>query len=458
MHIGLDFGTTNSGAAVFDGQRVTIFPLDPLETKRQVIRTLLYVTQSQEILIGRQAIDTYYQQNIGRPSKMVQQYVGEVEMMLGDVGSVKGYPINLTVYAQKVFALVDELTPGRLLRSLKSGLASSYDGTTILGRYYTLEALIATFLRQIKERVETAAGRPVNGVVLGRPVHFVDSTGPKADGRAQERLRRAAEAAGFQQITFELEPVAAALHYELTSGRGAQNVAVFDLGGGTLDVTVMRLGGTAERQIYASGGAAVAGDIFDRRIIEGTVLDHFGRHSTWGADGAPFPAQYTDALLSWQTLLELNNRETLRFLRLAQSTSSHPKQIRALESLVINNYGMRLYDQVEQAKIDLSQAPFATVQLKAEAIDLWQPLARSQFQALIAAELDACERCIVDAVTESGLRDDQIDAIVCTGGSSQIPCVIDMLRRRFGPKVVLSDLFSGVTAGLAIQAHAQAMS
>ena len=236
MRIGLDFGTTNSGAAVFDGQRVHVFPLDPASRDPTVIRSMLYVTRDQQVFIGQEAIDTYYRQNIGRPSKMVRQYIGEIEMTFAE----------LPTFYRDVYALVDELTPGRLLRSLKSALAGGYGGTDIFGRYYELEELLAIYLQEIRERAEAETGEAVEGVVLGRPVNFVGGSGEADNQRAEGRLRRAAEMAGFRDVAFELEPVAAALHYELTVDK-PQNVVVFDFGGGTLDVTVMRIGEPGKR-------------------------------------------------------------------------------------------------------------------------------------------------------------------------------------------------------------------
>ena len=452
LRIGLDFGTTNSGAAVFDGRRVHVFPLDPTSHDPTVIRSVLYVTRDHQVCIGQEAIDTYYRQNIGRPSKMIRQYVGEIEITVGEVGSVKGYPAGPATFVRDVYVLVDELTPGRLLRSLKSGLATSYEGTAIFDHYYELEELLALYLREIRERVEAEIGQAVDGVVLGRPVNFVGSSGETDNQRAEGRLRRAAETAGFRDVAFELEPVAAALYYELMAGK-PQNVVVFDFGGGTLDVTVMRIGEPGQRHVFATGGVDIAGDAFDQHIIEALLLDHFGRGSSWGEDGAPFPAQYTDALVNWQTIPELNRPETLHFLELAQLTGSHPARVRALESLLVNNYAIRLIDEVERAKIALSTAIFALIRLAGDDIDVWQPLTRSQFEALIADAARRIEACLVDTVERSGLQAGEIDTVVRTGGSAQIPCFIQMMERIFGPeKVVLSDVFSSVTAGLAIRA------
>jgi len=448
MRIGVDFGTTNSGAAVFDGEQVHLFPLDPASHTPTVMRSTLYVTRDQQVFIGREAIDTYYRQNVGadgyiRPSKMMRQYVGEIELTFAE----------LPTFVRDVYVLVDELTPGRLLHSLKSALAGDYEGTTIFGRYYELEELIAIYLREVRQRVEAQAGQAVDGVVLGRPVNYVGSGDKAGNERARERLRRAAERAGFREVAFELEPVAAALHYELMA-RIPQNIVVFDFGGGTLDITVMRIGEPGHRRVFATGGVGIAGDVFDQRIIEGLILDHFGRGSTWGEDGAPFPTQYTDALVHWQTIPELNRPETLHFLQLAQITGSHPARVRALESLLVNNQAIRLIDEVERAKVALSTACFALVRLAGQDVDVWQPLTRSQFEALIAEATRRVEGCLLDTLARSGLGVDEIDTVVRTGGSAQIPCFIELLGRMFGPeKVVLSDVFSGVTAGLAVKAR-----
>ena len=279
MRIGLDFGTTNSGAAYFDGERVRLFRLDPDGQPATVIRSALYITRAHEYLIGRQAIDTYYRQNSGRPRRLVREYAGTLKQIFSDGLEVVDH----------VYAHIDELQPGRLLRSLKSELAGSYAGTRIFKQSYTLEELVSVFMGEIRRRVEEESGQVVDGVVLGRPVNFVGSQQPQDNQRAEQRLRQAAEMAGFRHVTFELEPVAAALHYELTARR-PQNVVVFDLGGGTLDITVMRIGNPGERQVYATGGVGIAGDALDRRIVEHLLLDHFGRNSTWGQEAIPFPA------------------------------------------------------------------------------------------------------------------------------------------------------------------------
>lgn len=452
MRIGLDFGTTNSGAAVYDGRHVHHFALDPTGQDPTVIRSTMYITRDQQHTIGKEAVDLYYEQNIGRPSKMIQQRIGEIEMTLGEVGSVKGYPITEGTYIRDVYALVDELTPGRLLHSLKSGLASNLKEISIFGRSYLLEELIAIFLKTLIQRIEKQTGKLVEGIVMGRPVHFVESGGEQDDLRAQERLRLAAELAGISDVQFELEPVAAALYFELAMNQ-PKNALVFDLGGGTLDMTVLRLGEPDNRRIYAAGGVGIAGDTFDKRILEGLLLDHFGRNSTWGPDAVPFPNHYTDALLNWQTIPEMIKPETLQFLHRVRQTSSHPRQIRSLESLLANNYAIQLFDEVERAKIALSSSFMDRIQLTGQDIDVWQPITRTQFESLIGKEMDTIRACLQDTIDRSGLNAADIQVAIRTGGSSQIPCIIRMLEEIFGAgNVITSDFFTSVSAGLAIRA------
>jgi len=126
---------------------------------------------------------------------------------------------------------------------------------------------------------------------------------------------------------------------------------------------------------------------------------------------------------------------------------------------LINNYAIRLYDEVERAKIALSSAVFDTIQVRGDdgncgsCLDLWQPITRAQFEALIATETHRIETCLLDTLERSGLAPEQIDAVVRTGGSAQIPRFAALLERLFGPDiVVLSDVFGSVTAGLAIRA------
>jgi hypothetical chaperone protein len=214
----------------------------------------------------------------------------------------------------------------------------------------------------------------------------------------------------------------------------------------------MRVGGQ-ERAVLATGGIDVAGDTFDREIIRYRLLDHFGRGTTIGQRKLPLPLHLTESLAHWQEIPTLSAPETLRLLDEAQLTGDHPSRVRALESLVVNNYGFALFDAVEQAKCEISDGYSAVVRLQAQDIDLWQLLTRAQFEAAIAGHRYEIAERVRQTVRRSGLEPGEIDAVVRTGGSSQIPCFIALLAEQFGAKKLrLQNTFSGVTSGLAIRA------
>jgi hypothetical chaperone protein len=439
LRLGIDFGTTNSGVGMFDGQQVHILPIDWNGKDPGVVRTLLYLTRDEQTYVGQPAIETYYEQNIGRARRLVKKVVGEIEVIADEM-----------FYVRDVHVMVDTLTPGRLFQSLKSGLKEAeFKSTDVFGRTLSLEELIALYLGALRERARAFVGQEVTAVVLGRPVNF--GADAASNALAERRLRAAAKLAGFEQVTFELEPIAAALAYE-RGVRRPQRVLVFDFGGGTLDLTVMRIGGK-RREVLSTGGIDVAGDTFDREIIRYRLLDHFGRGTSIGERALPFPAGLTEPLTHWQEIPQLSVPKTLRLLEELQRTGSHPSRVRALTSLVVNNYGFAMFDAVERAKRALSDGYSTVMRLQAEDIDVWQLLTRAQFEAIIAPHRRAIASEMRETVRRSGLRPDEIDAVVRTGGSSQIPCFIDLLAEQFGAdKLRLENTFSGVTAGLAIRA------
>src|SRR5258708_22649759 len=175
----MDWGTTNLGVGVYDGEKVNVLAL---ESTSSVMRSVLYLTRDHELHVGQAAIELYNEQNINRERRMVRKRVGRIEMVFADLGPL----------ATDVHILVDELEPGRLMRSLKSALATPYTGTVIYGKKYTLEGLIALYLRAIRERAEELLRASVTEVVLGRPVHFVGAETDEDDARAENRLRSAA--------------------------------------------------------------------------------------------------------------------------------------------------------------------------------------------------------------------------------------------------------------------------
>lgn len=443
MIVGMDFGTTNSGMAVYDGRSVNIIPLDPANNNPRVARTALYITNEQQITIGRDALNRYFAQNVGRPVKTKKVWIGEIEIRGADMH-----------YVTDVYVYVDVYSPGRLLLSIKTSLRDSdYPGTVIGQHYYSLENLIALYLNITKTRAEQHLGRPLRQVVLGRPVRF--ATDPTKDRLAQVRLLQAAFQAGYETVYLQPEPIAAAYSYETTINT-PQNVLVFDFGGGTLDLTVMRLGDKTQQRVLATGGIPVAGDVFDQKLVRAKLPRHFGEGSYFGPrhKALTIPNWIYDAFSSWQTILELQTAENKKMLRDIAQTAQRRYQIEALESLVASNYGLQMFDIVEQAKRTLSDKRGASITLEGPGFKVQEFVTRGEFETIIRAEIQAIDAHIDETMAASGLKPEQIDAVIRTGGSSQVPAFDEMLQRKFGPdKVQRVDTFSSVTAGLGIFAQ-----
>lgn len=440
--VGIDFGTSNSGVGVFDGSRVSLLPLDPTNTIPEVVKTILYITRDDQRFIGQEAVKLYYEHNINRLRKYVKKRSGEIEYFGADM-----------YYVRDTFVLVDELKPGRLLQYLKTALRKSagpggYLGTQIFERYYQVGELVQIYLTTLKQRAENILGGPITHVTLGRPVKFAEST--EADQRAENTLRQAAEAAGFQQVTFEFEPVAAALFYERTLTK-PETVLVFDFGGGTLDIAIMRLGKRNERELLASGGVDVAGSDFDRTIIQKRMLPHFGQGLV---SHQPEILELIQAVPDWVALPDMSTPPNQHILEQAILRGLAPLQLKNLKSLIFNDLAFSFYNQVEAAKILLSSQGAAVMTLYEQGIDLWELYTRTQFEKDIEHYRAQIGRVIDDTLQASGLEAGQIDAVVTTGGSSNIPIFRETLAKTFGAeKIKTSDTFSSVTAGLAIRAQ-----
>jgi len=440
IHVGLDFGTSNSGVALLDGETVRLLPLDPKNVLPEVMKSILYVTREHQHFIGQEAIELYYQHNVNRVRRFEKRWAGAIRVLASEVD-----------YMHDVFVEVDVLKPGRLLQYLKTILrkgsgAVDIHGTQMFDRYYTVTDLVRVYLLALKNRAEAVLGEKIDAVTLGRPVKFSDD--PILDQQAQENLRDAALGAGFQRVDFELEPVAAANFYERTLTR-PQNALVFDFGGGTLDIAIMRLGDPHDRRIYASGGIDIAGTDFDRAIIEKRLLPHFGQGSI---HHLPEVQELIETVPDWIALPELSTPIIKNILDKAIQNGVAPVRLQTLRSLIFDDLAFSFYNQVEAAKIALSEQGATLIQIQTGTLDLWELYTRAQFEADIAEYKEKIEVVLLETLLESGLEPEQIDAVVRTGGSSNIPLFVAMLGEIFGrEKVVASDTFSSVTAGLAIR-------
>ena len=404
---GLDFGTSNSAIGVVRDKTAA---LAPIEGDSSLVPSAVFFDYEEKgrVLFGNEA---------------VAAYVGQTE--------------------------------GRLMRALKSILGSPLiDVETILGgRKVPLREVVEIFVRHLKRKAEAFAGHEITAVVHGRPVRFVDDD-DEADARAQSVLEAIARRAGFQDITFVYEPIAAAHHYEQTV-RSEELALIADIGGGTSDFSVIRVGPQhrertdRSRDVLATAGVRVGGTDFDTALNLAAVMPVLGLGTQLVEKNLLMPNALYHELAAWPTINFAYTYQNERELAELVSLACEPEKVGRLLSVVRHRLGHRLAFAVEDAKIALSAQERATLSLSFLEPDLAVTTTRADFDRAIDARVDRLYRAATDCITLAGLGPAAIDTIFLTGGSSRVPTVRAAIARA-APSARLaggSDLLS-VALGL----------
>jgi hypothetical chaperone protein len=421
--VGIDFGTTNSSVAVVtpSGQvQVARFPY--LGAVTDAYRSLLYFERAET------------------GPRTVQCWTG---------------PAAIEHY------LAAE-NKGRLIQSLKSFLGSrSLVNTNVLGRSRSIEDLIARILTDLREDASRQFGFDIREATVGRPVRFVGSASDEDDGFAEARLAEAFKTAGFERVSFELEPVAAAHQYESTLQHD-ELILIGDFGGGTSDFSLINVGAAVRRRgrqasdLLGTAGLGLAGDAFDAQIVRHLVSPALGagseQRSTMGRLLA-VPAWPYASLERWHHLSFLKTNEVMTMLDTIKWQAVHPDRIEALIHLIKNDLGYQLHQAVQRVKCDLSchrEAKFAFTDgdLTLDAI-----VYRADFESWIGPDLTQIETCVDSLLERTSVARKDVDAVFLTGGSSFVPAVRRLFVNRFGEhKIRAGNEFTSVAMGLAWKA------
>ena len=459
MRIGLDFGTTHTSAAFYDGRGLRHVPLDRGNENPNLLRSMIYVDREQRRYLGVEAVKNFLENDTGRPVVYEKKVVGTIE---NTVAQQDRHPLEPDGPITMVFDVViedDVGIQGRLIQSIKTGLRSkSYEGTNIFGRYYTIQELISTILSHVRSEAEAYFQADVQEAVVGRPVIF--STDTEEDRLAEEKLREAAHMAGFCEVSFVPEPVAAASFY-FSQADKPETILVFDFGGGTLDLTIIRQRSPGSRETLTTHGVALGGDDMDSAIMQYHVAKHFGTESHvdvfYDGQRIPFPDDLARLLYQWQTIPALSRPKNLSMIQRAQKVGGERGAFTALECLAARNYGFSLFERIEQAKRVLSIQPKAMIEMRTEEIDLAVDITRREFNLSIGDKVEEARKGVREAVSTAAISPAEIDVVIATGGSSVIPIFQNMLSHELAAaKMVQSNIFGSVVGGLAISAHGQA--
>ena len=410
---GIDFGTTNSALSIYRNGGVEILPIDEFNVNSSLMRSVLYFNEENEIFAGNEAINHY----------------------------------------------VNEGAAGRFMQSIKTFLPNrSFESTEVYGRKYGIDDLVAIILRKIKSRGEACVGCPVDSVVLGRPVVF--SEDPEKDALAQSRLEKAARKAGFRQVWFQLEPVAAALSFENSLPAGTEKlVLIGDFGGGTSDFTVIRVKGGAfsrsdrRSDVLSLGGVYTAGDKFDSQIMWDKIAKYFGRGVKYKGMGKDelfdIPHSIIYTLCQWHKIPLLRTRKTREQIRLIKHAATDKKAIENLLHLIGDNYGFFLFQSIEKAKCELSHLDRTTVSFTERDLCISEGITRTEFESINNQNFARIADCVDQVVASSGVTHRDIDTVFLTGGTSRIPHIRGLFLQRFGEeKLENRDAFTSVVHGL----------
>ena len=358
---------------------------------------------------------------------------------------------------------------GRLIQSLKSHLSShALTGTEIYGRRHRLEELIARIVSDLRKRAEEQFGRPVRRATVGRPVRFVGAESEEEDDFAVSRLREAFLSAGFEEVDFELEPVAAAYAYEATLDRD-EMILIGDFGGGTSDFSLLRVGpgvrkrGRRADDLLGNTGIGLAGDAFDARIVRKLVSPALGSNSEARSLNKilpAVPAWIYAHLEHWHHLSFLRTNNVREILKSARIRALEPEKIEALIAIVEGDLGYQLHQSVQSAKFKLSQGESAEFTFRdgragASTIELRIPVSRCDFESWIVEDLAAIEHSVDVLLKSGGVKPHEIDRVFLTGGTSFVPAVRRIFTSRFGrERLQGGHEFTSVAEGLALSAAA----
>ncbi len=362
-------------------------------------------------------------------------------------------------FGRDAIASYVEGADGRLMRALKSTLGSSLiDERTAIGtRSVSFKAVLTAFFRHLQQ-VQVAQTGPLERVVLGRPVHFVDGDAA-ADDRAQAVLEEIARSLGFRDIGFQFEPIAAALHYE-QSVTAEELVLIVDIGGGTSDFSIVRVSPeracAADRagDILANDGIRVGGTDFDRLLSLTEVLPNLGYLAPTKGGAGTMPRHYYLDLATWHRINFLYTQRVALDLKALRADADRPELMDRMIKVVAGRHGHALAMAVEAAKIVLSVDPVARLLMSDLSGGPNPMIRRDGFEAAVQAPLQRISATIATLLAQAGLAADQIGTVFMTGGSSGLPILRALVAAALPEaRIATGDMLGSVGTGLALEAR-----
>lgn len=441
MVIGIDFGTSNTSTAIYDGNRVVFIPLDPFNPEDiNVLSSMLYISNKREQLFGYRAMLEYQEKMSGRVFHLEKQYYGAHSMYFADkTVTIDGYVLEY------------KDIPGRLFQYLKKYLGTDII-TSVFGIEYKPYQLISYILKYIKSKAEAYLEQEIDSVLIGRPVKF--SGNEDFNQNAEKFLGFACKLAGFKHFEFQYEPVAAAFSYSLEA-KDNESVLIFDFGGGTFDVSVVNFQNKIAR-ILAIGGVPIGGYDFDKDIMYEKIAPYFGRGCRNKKDNTLLLSDaFYKGIENWQAIVNLNkNIMFLKRLRNLRRNANNSEPFEALECLVKENHGFAVFQEIEKVKKELSSSSKTVFKYDKDAIEIHEQITQKEFDNILLQYSNRIFDAVDDVLKSANLKYTDISHVIRVGGSSRIPFFYQQLLKRFDKnKVRMKDELKNVVAGLAVEAY-----
>ncbi|TPJ36287.1 Hsp70 family protein [Mesorhizobium sp. B2-8-3] len=365
-----------------------------------------------------------------------------------------------TYFGRRAISDYTDSIEGRLMRSLKSVLGSSLanEKTRIKARQIGFIDIIGLFIDHLKKRLEEDAGGPVESVVLGRPVQFVDDD-TAADAKAQGELEKAARAQGFKHIAFQFEPIAAALDYEQKVAR-EELALIVDMGGGTSDFSIVRVSPERARStdrkadILANRGVHIGGTDFDRLLSIAHVMPELGYLTRTKDHKRNLPAAYFIDLATWQRINLVYTTRAMNDLRQIRYEAERADLVDRFIHVVEHRYGHAMAGLVERAKIALTDQSSAEVKVSLPGARFAAEITRAGLEETIAGDIERVAATVRQTIADAGVDASAITAVFLTGGSTAIPLakrqILSLVPQA---SVIEGDMFGSVGLGLALDAQ-----
>ncbi|HEY4324396.1 MAG TPA: Hsp70 family protein [Mucilaginibacter sp.] len=411
---GIDFGTSNSAVSILDIEKNEIITTISLPS-------LLYFSSEQS------------------HSKPLKYYVGQE--------ALDNY-------------LAEGMT-GRFMKSIKRILPrKNFTKTKVYSKDLSASDLIKLIIKELKDRADKYVGINCSRAIIGRPVVFDEES--VNDELAQKRLLTSAMEAGFTEIRFQHEPIAAAFAYE-RSLKTKERVLVADLGGGTTDFTFIELNPLSKenadrsKDIIASGGIYIGGDSFDSAFMMKRGVPYFG----YGVKYQSMPGKFLDLPLSlfinitsWEKLNFFNGFKIKNEIEGYYFFSDRNPFIKNLITLIENNLGYQLFQSVEKVKIKLSDLDTTRFYFSQFEIDISEPVAIEEYNEIIQRDIDKISNYLDEFLLQNRINNDSIDTIFLTGGTSLVKSIIELFKNKFpNSKLNSGDNFTSVAKGLAYSGY-----